>query len=165
MPWQFYTVPVISLSVFCEIVWIIRKVFDIQVEAFFALWLSHSYDKHENCSVSADFFFLHSVLDTTYFLSKKHPLEEVKTLSSTHACYLLSGRYFAKIHNNAIKFFLFSFLLTSIVRLGYIDSNNVIGIDSKDAKSNENFFSPLFKTLHRDECMFRKSFFVPSFWH
>jgi hypothetical protein len=80
-----------------------------------------------------------------HILSKKHPLEEVKTLSSTHACYLLSGRYFAKIHNNAIKFRLFFFfLLTSIVRLGYIDFNNVIGIDWKTQKVRKLFpFPPL----------------------
>jgi hypothetical protein len=84
-----------------------------------------------------------SILDATYFLSKEHPLEEVKTLSSTHACYLLSGRYFAKIHNNAIKFrFFFLFLLTSIVRLGYIDFNNVIGIDLKTQKVRKLFLFP-----------------------
>lgn len=60
----------------------------------------------------------------TFSEAAKAAVGEVKTLSYTHAYYLLSGRYFAKkLVTFAIKFFLFPAVLTSIGSINFNENN------------------------------------------
>lgn len=138
----------ITFDVLWNYVWIIRKVFDIQLEPFFLFDSpTRSYDKHENCPVSADSSSFSFPFSMRHISKQETPIRRSEN-SQQHTCllcYLLSGRYFAKIHNNAIKFFLFLvFLLTTSVRLGHINFNSVIGIDFDVAKKKRKklFLSP-----------------------
>lgn len=84
---------------------------------------------------SADFTYLLCDISEEARKKKKHPLGDVKTLSNTHAYYLLSGRYFAKIHNIVltIKFFLISLSRYEQAEAP-LSSMEVIGIDLKREK-------------------------------
>lgn len=61
-----------------------------------SLWFTHSYDKHENCSTSADSTL--SIFASSHFLSTSHRENRETTTESssqqrTHAYYLSSGSW------------------------------------------------------------------------